>query len=269
MITSKCKICNSKKSTEILNVSNHKDTYLDYMNIDYQDSKRYYQQCDSCGLIYRNTFLTDLEKEFLYKCFRDVELRNETQDEYFKRITNMPNDNSENFEKYTFLNSFIKSRGSHMDIGGGLGVFCYGFQKYFKDWTSICVEPTDGANIVSEKNGVKAHNLYLNEDTTIVGNNFDLITANHVLEHVDNPINFLKILKKFISTTGLIYIEMPSSLDIEFLDNSHDRFMCQHEVIFDNNSVNLIAKKAGLEVLFNDNYFTKRGRNNVRAILSK
>lgn len=269
MINSKCKICNSKKSTKILNVSDHKDTYLDYMNIEYQDTNRYYQKCSSCGLVYRNTYLTDQEKDFLYKSFRDKELRNETQDAYFERITSMPDDNSENYEKYTFLNSYIKSSGSHMDVGGGLGVFCYGFQKYFKDWRSICVEPTTGANIVAEKNGVKAHSLYLNEDTTLIGNNFDLITANHVVEHVDDPIKFLNILKRFISETGLIYIETPSTLDIGFLDNSHDRFMCQHEVIYDNKSIDLIAKKAGLEVLLNDNYFSKRGRNNVRAILSK
>jgi hypothetical protein len=269
MIKSKCKLCGSKKGKEILNISDYKDTYLDYMNIDYRGSDRYYKQCDSCGFIYRNTYLTDKEKESLYKCFRDQDLRHETHEEYFERISNMSNDSSENFEKYSFLNSFLESSGSHMDVGGGLGVFCYGFQKYFKEWNSVCVEPTDGANIVAENHGIRTYNQYLTEDTTIVGNNFDLITANHVVEHVDNPVMFLKILKKFVAETGFIYIEMPSSLDIGFLDNSHDRFMCQHEVIYDNKSVDTIAKKAGLKVLYNDNYFSKRGRNNVRSILVK
>ena len=29
--------------------------------------------------------------------------------------------------------------------------------------------------------------------TSVIGNNFDLITANHVVEHVDDPIDFLKL----------------------------------------------------------------------------
>ena len=269
MISSKCKLCGSKKGKEILNVTDHKDTYLEYMEIDYIGIDRYYKQCDSCQFIYRNIYLTTQEKESLYKCFRDYGLRNETQDEYFKRITNMPKNKSENFEKYNFLKSYLDLTGSHMDVGGGLGVFCHGFQEYFKEWKSLCVEPTEGANIIAENNGVKAFNLYLDEDTTIVGNNFDLITANHVVEHVDDPVEFLILLKKFLSKNGLIYIEMPSSLDIGYLEDSHDRFMCQHEVIYDNNSVETIAKKAGLRIFFNGNFFSKRGRNNVRAILSK
>ena len=38
-----------------------------------------------------------------------------------------------------------------MDVGGGLGVFCYGFKKYFKNWESICVEPTEGADKIANK----------------------------------------------------------------------------------------------------------------------
>ena len=67
----------------------------------------------------------------------------------------------------------------------------------------------------------------------------------------------------------MICIEMPSTLDVGFLDKTHDRFMSQHEVIYDNKSVNEISERAGLKVLFNGNYISKRGRNNVRAILQK
>ena len=91
-----------------------------------------------------------------------------------------------------------------------------------------------------------------------------MITANHVFEHVDNPIEFLKLLKKFINKKGIIYIEMPSSLDIGFLDKSHDRFMSQHEVIYNKKSTEQIA---WLKILCNDNYLSKRGRNNIRVIL--
>ena len=40
---------------------------------------------------------------------------------------------------------------------------------------------------------------------------FDLITLNKVLEHVENPVNFLKNSIKFLKKDGLIYIEVPDS----------------------------------------------------------
>ena len=112
--------------------------------------------------------------------------------------------------------------------------------------------------------------MYLSEESAaIVGNNFDLITANHVVEHVEDPTEFIILLKKFLIDGGMLYIEVPSAQDIGFLDKAHDRFMCQHEVIHDNKSVKIMAEKAGLEVLYNDKFLSKRGRNNVRAILKK
>lgn len=265
----KCKLCGDSEAKELLNVSECSDTYLDYMKIDYKSFNRFYKKCNSCGFVYRSTYLTESEKERLYSCFRDVALRKESHEEYFQRISNLPIEDSENGEKYVFLKPFLKDSGRHMDIGGGLGVFCYGFQKYFKKWNSICVEPTDGADVIASKYGVKSYNTYLSDESVgLVGGDFDLITANHVVEHVDDPIGFLKMLKGFICETGLICIEMPSTLDINFLDKTHDRFMSQHEVIYDIKSVELIAKESGLSVLHIHNYISKRGRNNVRAVLS-
>ena len=56
------------------------------------------------------------------------------------------------------------------------------------------------------------------------------------------------LLKQYLSETGLICIEMPSTLDIGFLEINHDRFMSQHEVIYNNETVEILAKKASLRV---------------------
>ena len=263
-----CKVCSSNKGEVILDVSNYSDTYLDYLNIEYKSKKRYYKECKFCKLVYRSIFLEEDEKKRLYKSFRDKELRNETHKEYFKRISELPKEESENYEKYEFLKDFIVPSGKHMDVGGGLGVFSFGFLKYFEKWSSIVVEPTEGADEIANENDIVFYNIYLNEESiSLIGNNFDLITVNHVIEHVDDPIQFLKTLKKFLSKEGILYIEMPSTLDIGYLDKSHDRFMCQHEVIYNNESLNLLAKKANYDVIYNNNFIPKRGRNNVRAIL--
>lgn len=266
----RCKLCSSDDYLIVLDVSDSSDTYLDYLNIEYKTSKRYYKECKKCNLVYRSVYLDENEKEKLYSSFRDEDLRNETHKEYFERISKLPKELSENYEKYTFLKGFIKKEGIHMDVGGGLGVFSHGFIKFFKKWKSIVVEPTKGAEKIAHLNGINFYNMYLNEKSvSIIGNNFDLITVNHVLEHVDDPISFLKMLSNFLSQDGFIYIEMPSTKDIDFLPKDHDRFMSQHEVIFNKSSVNLLASKANYNVIFNDNFVSKRGRNNVRAILKR
>lgn len=263
-----CKLCGSSKAEEILNINDCADTYFDYLGVDYSSMNRFFKKCLNCGLIYKSIYMTEATKEKYYNRFRDIGLRNETHEEYFKRITRLPSNKSENFERYKFLKPFLKDRGKHMDIGGGLGVFCYGFQNFFPNWKSLNIEPTDGADKIAKKHGVLSYNMYLTESSAeLLGQDFDLITVNHVLEHVDKPINFLKLLKSFMKNEGLIFIDVPSSLDIGYLDKTHDRFMSHHEVIFDNNIIEQIAIEAGLKILLNENYQSKRERNNIRALL--
>ena len=100
IIDTKCKLCGCSEGQELLNVSECKDTYLDYMGIEYKALNRFYKRCAKCGFVYRSTYLTESEKEKLYSCFRDYDLRNETHEEYFDRISNLPIENSENGEKY-------------------------------------------------------------------------------------------------------------------------------------------------------------------------
>ncbi len=43
-------------------------------------------------------------------------------------------------------------------------------------------------------------------------NNYDLILCNHTLEHIENPILFLDMLKSRLSKNGILYIEVPNIL---------------------------------------------------------
>ena len=41
----------------------------------------------------RSVFLSESEKDDLYRCFRDLGLRNETHEDYFQRVINLPPNN--------------------------------------------------------------------------------------------------------------------------------------------------------------------------------
>ena len=269
MTSACCKVCGSTEGEIIFDVSRQPDTYLEYLGWE-AGSDRHYVRCNTCGLVYRNSFFDQKQKEILYDAFRDVELRGESHEQYFTRITNLPEGSSENAEKYQFLSKFLAPTGVHLDVGGGLGVFCYGFQKHFPNWDSICIEPTPGAGDIAMSNDVKFINEYLTEKTDILGHKkLDLLTLNHVLEHVDEPAEFLTLLSSFMHSGTYLYIEVPDQNDLGFLPVSHDRFMCQHEVIFNAQSMSFLLNGIGLSIHFCEVFQSNRGRNNLRILAKK
>ena len=267
MIPGYCKICNRNDGVPVFDVSNQRDTYADYLGLQFSGIGRVYKRCEKCNLVYRDIFLSPDQKKALYAGFRDIELRGETHLEYFRRVTNLTADESENDEKYRFLKGHIASTGIHLDIGGGMGVFSYGFSQFFPNWRSYCLEPTPEAGTIASSYGVSFITGYLSEDIDLgIPGQIDLMTINHVLEHVDNPMEFLILISRFMSAECVLYIEVPDQSDLGMLPLSHDRFMTQHEVIYDRLSLSSLLIAANFKIKYLETFKSKRGRNNLRAV---
>lgn len=264
-----CKICGSSNGPVAFDVSTERDVYATCLGLDYVSQVRNYRRCEACNLLYRNNFYSVEVKERLYETFRDETFRGETHRDYFRRIVSLPPEKSENTEKYMFLEKHIKPNGVHLDVGGGLGVFSYGFEQYFAGWTSFCIEPTPGAGAVASENGVKFISGYLQAETNVAGGQkFDLITMNHVLEHVDSPAMLLAIVRSFLTKTGMLYLEVPDQSDCGHLPIGHDRFMSQHEVIFDQQSLSQLVANADFRVEHVEVFTSLRNRKNLRLLCS-
>ena len=264
MIVNICKICESSKGEIVLDISNEKDTYLDYINIPYEGINTQYKECSKCGLIFRSHILSDEEKNLLYEKFRDIELRGESKKEYFIRITSLPDEKSENREKCNYLRSFINESGNVLDVGCGAGVFLYKFKQEFKKWSAVGVEPTNEFSNEAEKYGIKIKYGYLNEQT--FNKKFDLITMIHVLEHVDNLRDILTQVKSYMHEDSLFYIEVPNSKDIGDLPKSHDRFMSQHDYIFSSRVLEKLLLDSGYIMIDMQEFKSIRNRNNLRGM---
>lgn len=267
-----CPNCESGKKELVLDVSAEKDTYLDYLNskgylsIDYQKVNRGYWQCQDCDFVYRIPILDDKEKAILYKHFRDIEFRGENREEYFKRITSYPSHESENYEKCKFLEKYIPEKGAILDVGCGAGVFLYTFKNYFPQWQAWGIEPTPGFADFAKEQGIHIDEGYLTEST--YNRTFDLISLIHVMEHIDDQKPMLLMLKKYLGPESMVYIESPSIKDIGYLPNSHDRFMCQHDVIFSKGILEKILQEQGYHIVSSKDFVSVRKRNNI-AILAK
>ena len=81
---------------------------------------------------------------------------------------------------------------------------------------------------------------------------YDLIFLNHVLEHVEDPVVFLKGVKSVLNKGGLLYIEVPHN------DHLHKIDVFPHTLFFNKNSLIQVAIQDDLEMVSTQSF----GRNN-------
>jgi 2-polyprenyl-3-methyl-5-hydroxy-6-metoxy-1,4-benzoquinol methylase len=115
-------------------------------------------------------------------------------------------------QKLILLNSFKSSSKSVLDFGAGTGDFL----KICKNnnWQVLGIEPSAEARENAVKKGI-----YLKENLLDVTNQkFDVITLWHVLEHVENLKNTIKVLKSLLQPEGRIVVAVPNykSYDAKF-----------------------------------------------------
>ena len=108
-----------------------------------------------------------------------------------------------------FMRSYVKKlNGKLLDVGCGSGDFLifmreHGMQCYG-------VEPGEFNKKLMKENGIKVLNTTLKK-ARYEKDYFDIITINHVLEHVSNPEETLKELYRILKPNGTLIIATPQS----------------------------------------------------------
>ena len=264
-----CLICGSNVSNLVqLNVGH--DQYLRLLGIDSLTQIRSWIKCLNCGLMRQSNILDESETNLLYQLFRSESIRQETPDSYFDRITKMPVEMSENNKRCAWMNGSIPKSGSILDIGCGGGVFLNEFKRFFGlGWDIAGIEPTpEYASLASRRLGVNIETGMFNE-RSFSGQLFDLITINHVLEHISNPLEFLKNAFALLKPDGAIYLKTPDQSDFGFLPTNHDRFSLQHIWYFRLIDLEKIGLAAGLVPAKSEAFISIRGRNNNALLLRR
>jgi SAM-dependent methyltransferase len=96
-----------------------------------------------------------------------------------------------------------------LDIGCAEGTLIAKLKSQCEGLVFVGVEPSESFSAYARR--TTGCTTYPDLDALFAAGeeNFDLVIVNHVLEHVDNPVNFLSQLKTLLVLGGKIYVDVP------------------------------------------------------------
>lgn len=136
---------------------------------------------------------------------------------------------------------------SLLDVGAGLGVFPFSMRQAGWDCTALDPDPRAGRHL-EEVVGVRAViGDFFDAEPEILGQ-FDVITLNKVIEHVEDPVTMLRKATDFLKPGGFLYAEVP---DVAASGDGPEReeFFIEHHHVFSPASLVMTVERAGLQAV--------------------
>jgi SAM-dependent methyltransferase len=139
-------------------------------------------------------------------------------------------------DRYLGNNNISVSRV--LELGPGLGFFARNFLKKHPETTYLAIETDTSCHASLKEMGVHiVAASALAEDSIPI----DLVVMSHVLEHVSNPIEFLKDATQNLRKDGALFIEVPCR------DWVHKPIDEPHLLFFDKVSMQYLLRQLGFE----------------------
>ena len=132
-----------------------------------------------------------------------------------------------------------------IDIGGGSGAFAMAAAQ--REWAVSTVDPAlDAANLAVA--GVKAYKGFL---SAVPDNElFEVATLWDVIEHVEEPLNFLCDVKRHLVPQGTLVVSTGNYMSVDRVAGGHQHWIYQldHRWYFSPQSMTQLLLLAGFEV---------------------
>jgi SAM-dependent methyltransferase len=175
-----------------------------------------YLLCNSCGLVFQSPRMSDEE----LKDFYQAEYRHRVQDDVgpTEKDRRVQAGRARNLLK--ILRKHLNQVRSHLDIGSSAGSLL-GVVHQTYNCVSVGVEPGDAYRVFSRGRGWNVV-VDLDELCKDYSTNFDLVTMAHVLEHLPDPVGYLRILREeWLMHGGHLLIEVPNLYGHTSLELAH------------------------------------------------
>jgi len=170
-----------------------------------------YVLCRNCKLVY-NSPRPRYDQDFIdsayasyYQFSENMELDNSTEVEHSS--VKMFKEEVENLIRYD------KKRTNLLDIGSAMGTFLFAAKPYYKKAIGLDVSK-QMASYVEKNVGV---NVYLQQfNDFFYDEKFSLIHMSHVIEHIPNPVEWLRKAASMLEEDGILVINVPNKFSLGF-----------------------------------------------------
>lgn len=136
-----------------------------------------------------------------------------------------------------------------LEVGTGYGLFCEEMVKNgtFKD--VVGVEASDSLAQTCSEKGFRLYNGLL--ENLEINETFDAVVSFEVIEHIFNPLEFIKIIHKLLNKEGVFMFSFPNynGFEVGILREKCAGIDHEHLNYFNEKSVEILLKNAGFEVV--------------------
>lgn len=237
-----CHICDSSKQLIILKHKN--DRFIKKLACPMIQ----YVLCQKCGLAFQNP---QPERELLARFYQEGEFEIDMSEKYFRASKKDAQQKSFWLKKY-----YGEGQGKKvLEIGSSAGILLDELRN--DGWIVFGIEPSVSFSAYSRNYfGMNIQTGFLDE-ATFAGERFDVIIALHVLEHVTDPIRFLRIIGSKLAQNGVLFLEVPNIFGMRSDRSVVDYFCSIHMMMFTPKTITGLLGKAIFNVIELD--VTERG----------
>ena len=197
-------------------------------------------ECSDCGLVYLSSLNHIHDGHYEESGMHDDEAPDINN---WLKETELDDRRRYNFIKEKIANKNVLDFGC--GVGGFLGMATQSARKVSGIELEKALQPSfqeRKLNVFSNLNEAKSH-----------GEKYDIITAFHVVEHLQNPKKILKDLALLLSENGEIIVEVPNSNDVLLTLYENEPFQnftywSKHLFLFNKTTITELIKQAGLKL---------------------
>ena len=219
-------------------------------------------KCRNCGVLFLNPQPSEKELEKYYPkkkyySLKTIKTKKDSQktrlkiflyDLYFGSNKNLLLKNLFSPIKYTVRGTKIIKNKKFLDIGSGSGQFVYDMKQL-----GMVVYGVEPGNFDKKSTRDNKLNILKSDliDARYPSNFFDIITINHVLEHVENPKKIIKEINRILKKKGSLILGVPNFRSLAykiFKKNWYQLDAPRHLFNFSDKILKKILKQEGFKI---------------------